>query len=174
MDKEVLLALVKLTTAQTEFINTVVKLLGEPKKEIPKPIMVEPVTVKGEEEIPLTPTVEESPTTPTVEESPTLSTDDEFKPYLPGDTYKLGHKLHTMLKQAKDEKFGCIPLASVWKDRRLDGKIDYSQLASYFNGRLVPVREDILIMLEDLTGIPAELLKKASDEDRVWRKRRMK
>lgn len=164
MDKEVLLALVKLTTAQTEFINTVVKLLGEPKKEIPKPIMVEPVTVK--EEIPLTPTVEESPTTPTV--------DDEFKPYLPGDTYKLGHKLHTMLKQAKDEKFGCIPLASVWKDRRLDGKIDYSQLASYFNGRLVPVREDILIMLEDLTGIPAELLKKASDEDRVWRKRRMK
>lgn len=66
------------------------------------------------------------------------------------------------------------PLASVWKDRRLDGKIDYSQLASYFNGRLVPVREDILIMLEDLTGIPAELLKKASDEDRVWRKRRMK
>ncbi len=121
MDKEVLLALVKLTTAQTEFINTVVKLLGEPKKEIPKPIKVEQVTAK--EEIPLT---------PTVEESPTLSgeTDDEFKPYLPGDTYKLGHKLHTMLKQAKD----------------------------------------ILIMLEDLTGIPAELPKKASDEDRVWRK----
>ena len=165
MDKEVLLALVKLTTAQTEFINTVVKLLGEPKKEIPKPIKVEQVTAK--EEIPLT---------PTVEESPTLSgeTDDEFKPYLPGDTYKLGHKLHTMLKQAKDEKFGGIPLTSVWKDRRLDGKIDYSQLAAYFNCRFVPVREDILIMLEDLTGIPAELLKKASDEDRVWRKRGMK
>ena len=173
MDKEVLLALVKLTTAQTEFINTVVKLLGEPKKEIPKPIKVEPVPT-AKEEIPHVTLF--SRFTPTVEESPTLigETDDEFKPYLPGDTYKLGHKLHTMLKQAKDEKFGGIPLTSVWKDRRLDGKIDYSQLASYFNGRFVPVREDILIMLEDLTGIPAELLKKASDEDRVWRKRGMK
>ena len=38
----------------------------------------------------------------------------------------------------------------------------------------VPRRDDILIMLEDVTGIPAEILKKASDEDLVWRRRGMK
>ena len=197
MDKDILKALVELTVAQTNLINTIVKFMD--KSEIkklaanPNPGYKQDVAESHEFEVTEKPAELKSDVTygepikfePAATITPiegeevngkipfngTGDVDDEFAPYMPGDTYKLGHKVHTMLRQAKAERFDGKSLPTIMREHNLESKINYQQFACYFGGQTVPSRDDILIMLEDVTGIPAELLKKASEEDRVWRKR---